>query len=268
MSGKYKPLAIALSALGREREDIMLSFSEIESILGFPLPRSAHVHRPWWANQKNHDNRSQASGWMDASFQTESLDLRNRWVRFIRTRPVMAAPILQRDTSAAHCEPEADAINAKAILPDATPAEVPATSEGSRLIVLISCAARKRQHRARAQDLYVSPLFQRQLAYARKLSPDAIFILSAKYGLVGPDEEIEPYDQTLKDMGAIEQRAWAERVLVELREKTCLLSDHFIVLAGDAYRRYLTPALAHWEAPLERLTIGRQLQKLDRLLGV
>lgn len=268
MSSKYKPLAIALSALGREREDITLSFSEIESILGFPLPRSAHAHRPWWANQKNHDNHSQTSIWMDAGFQVESFDLRNRWVRFTRASPVMAAPLLQRDTPAALREYGAEAINAKADLPDTTPAEVPAMPAGSRRIVLISCAARKRQHRARAQDLYVSPLFQRQLAYARKLSPDAVFILSAKYGLVGPDEEIEPYDQTLKDMGASEQRAWAKRVLAQLGEKTSLLSDHFIVLAGDAYRRYLTPALGHWEAPLERLTIGRQLQKLDRLLRV
>jgi len=268
MSSKYKPLAIALSALGREREDITLSFSEIESILGFPLPRSAHAHQPWWANQKNHDNRSQTSSWMDAGFRVESLDLRNKWVRFIHAGPERDALILQRDSPAAPHEREAEAINAKADLPDAMPAEAPAMPEGSRLIVLISCAARKLQHKARAQDLYVSPLFQRQLAYARKLSPDAIFILSAKYGLVGPDEEIEPYDQTLKDMGASEQRAWAERVLAQLGEKTSLLSDHFIVLAGDAYRRLLTPALDHWEAPLERLTIGRQLQKLDRLLRV
>ena len=139
-------------------------------------------------------------------------------------------------------------------------------AHGQKRIVLISCAAGKSAHRTRAAELYVSPLFRRQLAYARRLAPDAIFILSAKYGLVGLDEEIDPYEKTLKDMGAREQRSWAQGVLARLKEEANLLEDHFIFLAGDAYRKHLTPVLHHWEAPLERLTIGRQLQKLDQLL--
>ncbi|MBX3677423.1 MAG: hypothetical protein KF853_10405 [Rhodocyclaceae bacterium] len=268
MSNKYTPLALALSAQGAKRDSITLSFSEIESILGFSLPRSAHDHRPWWANQKNHDNRPQTSGWMDAGFQVESIDIRNKWVRFVRAKPEIATPFRKRDMSTAILNREVEASNVKADMPDPMPVEAPGITVGSRRIILISCAAKKLQHKAKARDLYVSPLFQRQMSYARKLSPDAIFILSAKYGLVDPDEEIEPYDQTLKDMGTSEQRAWAERVLAQLGEKSSLLSDHFIVLAGDVYRRFLTPALGNWKAPLERLTIGRQLQKLDQLLRV
>lgn len=266
MSGKYAPLAMALSAQGVEKESITLSFNEIESILGFSLPRSAHNYRPWWANQKNHSNRPQTSGWMNAGFQVESIDLRNKWVRFVRAAPGLATQVQRRDMPEAIRDPEAEALNVNADLSDPMPAKTPRMTARSRWIVLISCAARKLQHKAKASDLYSSPLFQRQLAYACKLSPDAIFILSAKYGLVDLDEEIEPYDQTLRDMGISEQRAWAARVLEQLGKKTCLLSDHFIVLAGDVYRRFLTPAFYSWEAPLERLTIGKQLQKLDELL--
>lgn len=44
---KYDPLRTHLS--GRPRGEFMLTFREIEQVLGFPLPASAQ--RPqWWAN--------------------------------------------------------------------------------------------------------------------------------------------------------------------------------------------------------------------------
>jgi len=49
-------------------------------------------------------------------------------------------------------------------------------------IVLISCASKKLEVKAKAADLYTSALFKLNLKYARKLKPDGIFILSAKYG--------------------------------------------------------------------------------------
>lgn len=59
-------------------------------------------------------------------------------------------------------------------------------------IVLISCVSQKRSHRSKAKDLYISALFKKNLAYARRLNPDAIYILSAKYGLVDLETEIDP----------------------------------------------------------------------------
>jgi len=50
-------------------------------------------------------------------------------------------------------------------------------------IVLISCVKSKRKYPAKAKDLYTSTLFQSNLQYAYQLKPDAIYILSAKYGL-------------------------------------------------------------------------------------
>jgi len=60
-------------------------------------------------------------------------------------------------------------------------------------VVLISCVKQKQPGKARARDLYSSPLFRKHLAYAELLAPDAIYILSARYGLVPLDAEIEPY---------------------------------------------------------------------------
>ncbi|MFZ5910301.1 MAG: DUF6884 domain-containing protein [Chloroflexota bacterium] len=130
-------------------------------------------------------------------------------------------------------------------------------------IVIISCASKKRPQRCKASELYISALFRKNLQYALKLAPNKIFILSARYGLVGLDEEIEPYDLTLNTMSAQEVRHWADGVLRQLSEKTDLKQDQFIFLAGAKYRKYLIPHLAHVEVPLEGLPIGKQLQRLS-----
>jgi len=65
---------------------------------------------------------------------------------------------------------------------------------------LISCVSKKLDRKAKARELYVSPLFRLNLKYALSLRPDKIFILSAKYGLIGLNDEIEPYDITLNKM--------------------------------------------------------------------
>ena len=129
-------------------------------------------------------------------------------------------------------------------------------------IVLISCVSNKRQVKSKARDLYISPLFKKNLQYALKLRPDHIFILSAKYGLVPLDDEIEPYDLTLNNMSAKEIKEWAEKVLRELAAQTDLYEDLFIFLAGAKYRKYLVGHLTHLEVPFEGLPIGKQLQQL------
>ncbi len=63
-------------------------------------------------------------------------------------------------------------------------------------IVLVSCVKTKQDRRCRAGDMYTSALFQKMMAYAQSLKPKRIFILSAKYGLLSPDDMIEPYEQT------------------------------------------------------------------------
>ena len=129
-------------------------------------------------------------------------------------------------------------------------------------IVLISCVSKKMPHRARARDLYVSPLFRMNLKYAQQFSPQKVFILSAKYGLVQLDEETEPYDMTLNKMSGRERSVWAAKVVSQLQEHSDLENDHFVILAGQKYRQYLLPYLRSYEVPLAGLPIGKQLQFL------
>ncbi len=117
-----------------------------------------------------------------------------------------------------------------------------------------------------ARDLYISPLFRLQLAYAQRLQPEAIYILSAKYGLLDLDASVEPYNATLNKMSIAQVREWARRVIAQLGTRAGLDTDHFVFFAGARYRKYVMPYLASCEVPLEGLPIGRQLQQLRRWL--
>jgi hypothetical protein len=134
-----------------------------------------------------------------------------------------------------------------------------------RTVALISCVSMKLDRPAKARDLYLSPLFKYALKYAESLHPDGICILSAKYGLLGLETIVEPYELTLNAMPVAEVRAWARRVLGQLEAAEDVDGTDFVFLAGEKYRRYLLPDLPNYRLPLEGLGIGRQLQKLKML---
>ncbi|MDP2672743.1 MAG: hypothetical protein Q8O84_02940, partial [Nanoarchaeota archaeon] len=114
----------------------------------------------------------------------------------------------------------------------------------------------------KAQDLYVSPLFKKNLQYAKSLNPDKILILSAKYGLLKLNEEIEPYNKTLNKMPSLEIKEWAESVLKQLQKVSDLDKDEFVFLAGNNYRKFLLPHIKNYKIPLLGLSIGKQLKWL------
>jgi len=119
-----------------------------------------------------------------------------------------------------------------------------------------------------AQDMYVSPLFKKMLGYAHSLDPKDIFILSALYGLLELDEIISPYEMTLKKMGIQRRKSWASDVLADLGTRCDLHHDEFVILAGNPYREYLIPELAHYTVPMKGLTFGQQLQWLGEQCNV
>jgi hypothetical protein len=81
--GKYEPLRSHLSRRAGRPE--MLSFEEIEEILGRALPQSAIKHRAFWAND-NQDHHSHARAWMHAGYRVAYVDREQKVVRFERTR--------------------------------------------------------------------------------------------------------------------------------------------------------------------------------------
>lgn len=129
-------------------------------------------------------------------------------------------------------------------------------------VVLISCVSKKLPYKAKAKDIYTSPLFKMNLKFANSFNPDKIFILSAKYGLVKLEEEIEPYNKTLNNMSDEEIKEWSNKVIKKLKENFDLEKDDFIFLAGERYRRYLIKDIKNYKIPLKGLGIGKQLKFL------
>jgi hypothetical protein len=134
-------------------------------------------------------------------------------------------------------------------------------------IVLLACVATKLPKPAPAKLLYNSPLFKGSLAYAESLDPDDIVILSAKHYVVPLDKVIAPYDKTLLNMPSEEVREWAVQVLKILADRYDLDNDKFVILAGEKYRKYITPQIAHWSTPLKGKRIGQQLQFYAKRMG-
>jgi cytoplasmic iron level regulating protein YaaA (DUF328/UPF0246 family) len=136
-------------------------------------------------------------------------------------------------------------------------------------IVLISCA-KKQQKKGRfykAEDLYISPFFKKCLEYARTLTgDDKVFVLSPKHGLVKLEQELEPYDVSLKGMSGTERGAWDERILDELKKACDLDTDYFILLASDNYTENIEPHLKNKETPMKGLRIGEKLKWLNERL--
>jgi len=132
-------------------------------------------------------------------------------------------------------------------------------------LYLVSCVGQKRKERCAARDLYTSPWFVKARAYVEARQAPW-FILSAKYGLVHPDEVIEPYEATLNEMRIGARRLWADDVLRDLSPRI-VPGTRVTFLAGEKYRDHLRPALeareVEVEVPMEGLTIGRQLSWLD-----
>jgi cytoplasmic iron level regulating protein YaaA (DUF328/UPF0246 family) len=107
-------------------------------------------------------------------------------------------------------------------------------------------------------------LFRASTAYAERVA-DRWFILSARHGLLHPDDRVEPYEQTLHRLSAAERCAWSTEVTNALLQ-TLTAPAHIVVLAGAVYRKHLLPPLQHAgfsvSVPMEGLRLGEQLRWL------
>ena len=115
-----------------------------------------------------------------------------------------------------------------------------------------------------------SNLFKKAYHYATK-NYDIVAILSAKYGLLLPDDEIEPYDLTLKTMSRQQCKEWANNVFQQMKKRLDLNKIGTAYFhTGKKYRETLIPKLeltgVKCIVPLEGLSFGQQLAWYDTYL--
>ena len=78
---KYEPLGKFLSQ--QNRTYVPMTFREIERILGRTLPPSK-MQRAWWSN--NPTNNVMTQQWLDAGYETESVDIAGEKLVFRRAK--------------------------------------------------------------------------------------------------------------------------------------------------------------------------------------
>ena len=128
---------------------------------------------------------------------------------------------------------------------------------------LIGCSASKLDRSAPARELYTGELFKVSVAWLEHFHVPEWGILSAKHGLVMPEQVIEPYDVCLARLPAEERKAWAKRTGEQIGKRWGKYSTIFIVIAGAEYREaldrfpYAEDVIGHW-GRMRRLRGKRQ----------
>lgn len=86
-NSKYQPLCEYLQKC--DRYEISLSFAEIETLIGNPLPNSAKNTKAWWSNRSK--GALQSKAWMNAGYRVETVDFEAQSVTF--RQPIPKTPI-------------------------------------------------------------------------------------------------------------------------------------------------------------------------------
>jgi hypothetical protein len=79
---KYDPLIRYL--LDETEPAAVLTFPEIETILGSSLPKSARTYREWWGNEKPGGSHVQSQAWQAAGCSVDNVDFVRERVTFRR----------------------------------------------------------------------------------------------------------------------------------------------------------------------------------------
>jgi DNA-binding transcriptional regulator YiaG len=78
---KYQPLQKYLEK--SNTDEITLTFTEIEEIMGDTLPDSAHTKRQWWGNRNK--GALQATSWMQAGYNVTKINLDEKKITFSKS---------------------------------------------------------------------------------------------------------------------------------------------------------------------------------------
>ncbi len=130
---KYDPLEDYLKQT--PDDEVPMGFSEIEHVLGFDLPKSSRTQRAWWSNNPTNNVMTQA--WVDAGYETASVDMTAETLIFKRARkPAMnrTAKIAPSDPNYVKVHPAWGAMKGLLTIPDGLDLTQPADPEWTNLL--------------------------------------------------------------------------------------------------------------------------------------
>jgi len=207
-----------------------LDLDRFETEAGVQLPPSARAYAAWWSSARYY------AIWADYGWKATPRLATNE-VIFRRAPPRRSRQVA------------------------ATP---PAPTETDAELILVGCVSSKRPEASLAKDLYKSTLWDKRRRYAEATNrPWAI--LSAEYGLVQPDDVIEPYDRYLGSQARDYLEQWS-RTTGDAVVRMCrnIGATSVEIHAGKAYIESGLEDRLHQMGirvvrPLEHLRRGEQL---------
>lgn len=144
----------------------------------------------------------------------------------------------------------------------------------TRPVYIVGCGASKLDREAPARELYTGSLFVAARRHVEALDATWL-VLSAKYGIVEPFQELQPYEQKLPRRGE-DVRCWALSAASGAVSLSSLWLDRergvpqmpqperrFVFLCGVEYAGPVARLLESWgyetEQPLAGLQLGERL---------
>ncbi|TNF49719.1 MAG: hypothetical protein EP305_01995 [Bacteroidetes bacterium] len=116
-------------------------------------------------------------------------------------------------------------------------------------VALIACVKEKKDYSCAAIEMYEG-FFPSWLQHSERLKAEKFYILSGKYGLLKPDEIIEPYDFNLNYASKEYLNEWNDKVLKRLNELENISECEFLIYTNLTYMKELIKVLPFYTIPL------------------
>ncbi len=138
------------------------------------------------------------------------------------------------------------------------------TNPALKTLVILACSQKKGPKPVPARDLYLGSLFKLGRKFAEVHHFDYV-IISAKYGLLRPEQVVSPYDQRIASVSDV--RRVREMVIPPLQE-LFKKYEKIIVIGGNLYRKVLESLKsAKFEEISDSRGIGGILQQLKQRIS-
>ncbi len=111
--------------------------------------------------------------------------------------------------------------------------------KNKKILILTSCSAKKKKNskRMKAIDLYNGDLFNLVKKFVKR-NNFTFRIISAKYGLISPDEEIEYYNKRIENNEDLQK---LQKLVNPKLNKAINSYDKILIIMGEAYKKILDP---------------------------
>lgn len=130
------------------------------------------------------------------------------------------------------------------------------------MICIIPCGKAKQEHASPAHAMYIGGYHKMCRRYAQTFaSNEAIFILSAKYGLLANDDIVQPYSLTLGQAGSV-----TAHYVNQQAERFGISDETCVALGGVRYTKLCQAVWPTASVPLAGKNLFEQMHIMSELI--